>query len=96
MHKMQIVMYVPSQVPRYIHFIHIGVHEDQLSSELIFMLSCPKDYFDNLVHNISVHHEPKTEAKDCIVDLYRIHWGNITIGDRCDRIYAPVQCVQIL
>lgn len=89
-------MYVFPKLPGDVHFIHVSIHQYELSSELILMLPGPQDYFHNLIDNVSVDHEPEAKAQYGIVGLDGVHRGDITVGDGCDGVDAPVQCVKVL
>ena len=72
-------MYISTKISGDIHLLHISVHENELGSKLVFMLSGPQDNLNNLVYYISVNHEAKAKAKNGIICLNRVHGSNITI-----------------
>lgn len=89
-------MYVPSKLSTDIHFTHISIHQNKLSSEFILVLSGPEDNFNNLIYDIPINHKTKTETNNGIIGLNRVHWSDISIGNSRDGVDAPIQGIQIL
>lgn len=54
------------------------------------MLSSPQDDLNNLINDIPVHNESKTEHGNTVIGLDRIQGSNISIGDGCDGVDSPI------
>lgn len=93
---MQVVVDILPEGSGYIHFLHIGIHEDELGPKLILVLSGPQYNLHDLVHHVSIDYEPEAKAKYCIISFNRIVRSNISVGNGGYCVYAPVQGIQIL
>ena len=70
--------------------VHIGRVDDEVV--LVVVVDCPRpqDDLDDVVHHVSVNHEPETHTEECVDGLLGVVGRDVAVTDGRDGVEAPV------